>query len=107
MTHNKIRRLREDAGLTQIELARRLGVCQSTLSQYEKGLRDVPMTVRGKMTDLFGCDPLPDEPGNFAGLDIDIHVSSISDIPNALREFGELRPSLQDSNVRLRIVVGQ
>lgn len=107
MTHNEIRQFREDAGLTQIELARRLGVCQSTLSQYEKGLRDVPRTVRSKMADIFGRDPLPDEADISGGLDIDIHVNNVSDIPAALKRFAELRPSLPGDDIRLRIVVGQ
>lgn len=41
----RIRDLREDADLTQCELAKRLHIRQSTYSQYESGARQIPISV--------------------------------------------------------------
>lgn len=40
-----IREKREEAGLTQKDLARRVGVSESTLRMYELGLKEVPVDV--------------------------------------------------------------
>lgn len=41
----RIRDMREDADLTQSELAKRLFIRQSTYSQYENGSRQIPLPV--------------------------------------------------------------
>ena len=41
---NRIRRLRQQAGLSQVELARRIGCLQSTLSDIETGKTDPKQT---------------------------------------------------------------
>ena len=41
--HNKLRALREARGWTQVELARRSGVAQSTISSIESGVRGANM----------------------------------------------------------------
>ena len=41
----RIRDMREDADLTQSELAKRLFIRQSTYSQYESGSRQIPLSV--------------------------------------------------------------
>lgn len=40
----RLRRLREDRGLTQEEVARRAGFTAKYLSECERGLRDLPIT---------------------------------------------------------------
>lgn len=39
MTTAEIRQIRERLNLTQVEFARELGVCQGTVSHWEKGIR--------------------------------------------------------------------
>lgn len=41
----RLRDLREDRDMTQVELAECLHVAQSTLSQYENGQRQLPMEL--------------------------------------------------------------
>lgn len=41
---NRIRQLRQNAGLSQVELARRIGCLQSTLSDIETGKQDPKQT---------------------------------------------------------------
>ena len=54
MNTNPIQKLRLDAGMNQAELARRLGVPQSRVSRWEKGVcPHPPMTKR--LAKLFGC----------------------------------------------------
>ena len=40
-----LRRRRELLGMTQADLARRAGISQSAISNYEAGRRDVPLTM--------------------------------------------------------------
>lgn len=44
-----VKSIREGKKITQTEFASRLGVHKSTLSKYEKGLRNIPMDDIGKM----------------------------------------------------------
>jgi DNA-binding transcriptional regulator YiaG len=44
-------KLREDAGLTQVELAEKLNVCQSSISQWESGTTKIPARMV-KLIDL-------------------------------------------------------
>jgi putative transcriptional regulator len=39
MTTAEIRQIRERLNLTQVEFAKELGVCQGTVSHWEKGIR--------------------------------------------------------------------
>ena len=49
----RIRDLREDADLHQIEVAEKLGMSQSGYSRYEAGERDIPTEVLIKLADLY------------------------------------------------------
>lgn len=49
----RIRDLREDADLNQIEVAEKLGMSQSGYSRYEAGERDIPTEVLIKLADLY------------------------------------------------------
>lgn len=52
---NRIKKLRQEMGLTQIELANKLKVSQSTLSYWEKGTYDADNESLKKLADLFSC----------------------------------------------------
>ena len=47
MTGRGLRRIRRRLGLTQVELAKRLGRHQQTISDYERGTPGVPVMVGG------------------------------------------------------------
>ncbi len=42
----KVKKLREEKGLTQAELANMIGIAQPTIAQYEKGMK-VPTIITG------------------------------------------------------------
>lgn len=50
---NRIKELRKEAGLTQADLASKLGVNTVTLSRYETGDRNPKLDKLEKMADLF------------------------------------------------------
>ena len=51
----KIKKYRIEKNMTQIDLANRLCVQQSTVSQWEKGRITPPLDKLIAMSDLFGC----------------------------------------------------
>lgn len=51
----KFRRLREDAGLTQAQVAKFLGVDQSYVSKFEAEKRQLNMDLLMQAATLFGC----------------------------------------------------
>ena len=50
----RIRDLREDADLTQKEVARQLLCDQSLYSKYERGERPLPLELAVRLADLYG-----------------------------------------------------
>ena len=46
--------LRRERGLTQAELAARLGISKSAVSMYERGNREPELSLLEKMADFFG-----------------------------------------------------
>lgn len=48
--------LREANGFTQDQMASYLDVNRSAYANYESGLRDVPLNVLERCSDLFGCE---------------------------------------------------
>lgn len=55
-----LKELRKQAGLTQVQLAKRTGIAQSTLSGYENGRYDVhSMTLDNalRLSRALGCHP--------------------------------------------------
>lgn len=48
-------KLRKDAGMSQFELAERLGVSQQTISKYEKGTRQPDNATLLKLSEIFNC----------------------------------------------------
>lgn len=52
--HKKIRNLREMAGMSQTDLAARLGVKPCTVSRWESGEKVPELTTLLKLADVFG-----------------------------------------------------
>ena len=50
----KLSQLRRQAGLTQAEMAKRLGISKSAVSMYERGNREPELDLLQEMADLFG-----------------------------------------------------
>ena len=50
---NNLKRLRKDKGMGQVELAKLLGIGQSSYSRYEVGLTDIPTDILTKLVDIF------------------------------------------------------
>lgn len=49
----KLKNLRKAAGLTQVELAKKLGIAQSTLASYERGLREPDFEMLKQISSFF------------------------------------------------------
>lgn len=49
----RLKDLREDNDLTQIQIAQLLNVRQNTYSQYENGKRDIPINLLWKLADFY------------------------------------------------------
>lgn len=57
MNHQQLKVGRRQAGLTQLEAAKRLGTSQPYLSQLEKGLRTVTLELAVRATRAYGLSP--------------------------------------------------
>lgn len=55
MRRNRIREYREARGMSQAELAKRLGVNQTMISAYEQGVKAPRLHRLDALTALFGC----------------------------------------------------
>ncbi len=53
MEYERIRNLREDADMTQQQMADLLFINRRTYSGYETGVRMIPTEVLGKIADIF------------------------------------------------------
>lgn len=49
----RIRDLREDSDLTQLELSKQLNISQRAYSHYEKGTRDIPINILIAIADFY------------------------------------------------------
>lgn len=54
MIYNRIKELRIDKDLSQKELADILNVTRSAYSNYENGIRDVPVEILAQLADYYG-----------------------------------------------------
>jgi len=52
---DNIKRMREDRGLTQQQLAENLGNNRSNISQWETGFTEPKRTVRNRLVKIFDC----------------------------------------------------
>lgn len=88
MDFQRIREARKAAGITQDELAKKLGVNRATISKYETGAIDLPSSQLQRLADALGVHVLELVGVSKAFAPYDITVSgmdadSISDITNA------------------------
>lgn len=51
--HNRLRELREDADLSQVQLARLLDMSQTGYSKYETGENDIPTSILIKLSKIY------------------------------------------------------
>lgn len=75
----KLKKLRQTAGLTQAEVAVRLGVSASTVGMYEQGRREPDLETTQKICKLYGITP-----DYLVNADFDA-PSEISDMINEFR----------------------
>lgn len=52
--NNNLRAIRKQKGIGQVELAKELGIGQSSYSRYEAGITNIPMDILSKLADIFG-----------------------------------------------------
>jgi transcriptional regulator with XRE-family HTH domain len=52
-----IKRVREEAGLTQTAMARRLGISQPTLHRLERGDQNITLRILGQLCSALRCEP--------------------------------------------------
>lgn len=50
----RIKNLREDLDLTQKQIAERLYINRSAYSNYESGIRSIPIEILSELADIFG-----------------------------------------------------
>ena len=96
-----IKEKREQAGLTQKDLARRIGVCESTLRMYELGLKTTPhdvanvaaVALRAPEICFAKCSECPTNWLSICLLDADQHPST--EVLQVLREAQEAIESVE------------
>ena len=54
--HNIFKQLRMASGLTQVEMAEKLGISRSTIGMYETGAREPDFEILELIADLFNVD---------------------------------------------------
>lgn len=52
---NRIRNLREDADLSQAQLAKQFNISQRAYSHYESGDRKIPLDLLIELADFYNC----------------------------------------------------
>ena len=94
MLHEQIRRLRAAQGITQVELAHRLGVSKQSVSNWENNNIQPSIELLERLADLFGVstDCLLDRCGHHT-LDVsgltDRQIAHLRQLVEDLREAGE------------------
>jgi predicted transcriptional regulator/DNA-binding XRE family transcriptional regulator len=108
----RLRRLREEHGLSQTDLARHLAISPSYLNQIEHDVRPLTAPVLIRATELFGVDPAVfaphDTPQLVAGLrEALAGTGSIADLSELATRLPELAESIIDLHRRYREVSDQ
>ncbi|WP_433065337.1 short-chain fatty acyl-CoA regulator family protein [Dactylosporangium sp. CS-033363] len=108
----RLRRLREEHGLSQTDLARHLAISPSYLNQIEHDVRPLTAPVLIRATELFGIDPAVfaqhDTPQLVAGLrEALAGAGSIADLSELASRLPELAESIIDLHRRYRQVSDQ
>lgn len=96
----KIKELREAAGMTQTDLAERVGVSKSVVSAYEKGIRNPSHKTLESIAETFGVSLLSFfEKGYFPNEAVTINISDLTSEQQKIifSLINEFRKSNQDS----------
>ena len=76
---DKIKELREKSGMTQTDLAERVGVSKSVVSAYEKGIRNPSNKVLEQIAEIYGVSLLSFfEKGHWEHEAITINISDLT-----------------------------
>ncbi|MFI5907892.1 short-chain fatty acyl-CoA regulator family protein [Dactylosporangium sp. NPDC051541] len=108
----RLRRLREEHGLSQTDLARHLAISPSYLNQIEHDVRPLTAPVLIRATELFGVDPAVfaphDTPQLVAGLrEALAGTGSVADLSELATRLPDLAESIIDLYRRYRQVSDQ
>ncbi|WP_436531997.1 short-chain fatty acyl-CoA regulator family protein [Actinoplanes sp. HUAS TT8] len=110
--HAKLRRLRREHGLSQIELARRLEISTSYLNQIEQSLRPLTAAVLLRIAEVLGVDPefFSDADEERLGTDLRAALAdeasgtelSATDVSEMIRDYPEIARALVALHHRYR-----
>jgi predicted transcriptional regulator/DNA-binding XRE family transcriptional regulator len=105
----RLRRLREDRGISQIELARQLNISASYLNQIEHDSRPLTVPVLMRITEMFGIDPTVfaphDTPRLVSGLREALTArASLADLTELATRLPEVAEAVIDLHRRYRQV---
>ena len=81
-----VRRLRQERGMTQAELAARLGLGRTSVTNLEKGQQSPPLSMLPEIARALGVDPL--------------HLIAIAVRPGGRAEAGTLAATVHDKDLR-------
>ena len=79
---NNIASLRKEKGMTQVDLAKLIGISQSALSQYEADKRTPDSKTLIKMAEIFQCTPnkVLGIPEDKKSISVDVSKLSMTDV---------------------------
>ncbi|NLL91534.1 MAG: helix-turn-helix transcriptional regulator [Ruminococcaceae bacterium] len=88
--------LRKEAGITQKEAAKNLGISQALLSHYERGIRECGLEFLVKVADYYGvsCDYLLGRSPDRSGLMLKVEDIPLPDDKGDARYRGSVLPTL-------------
>lgn len=102
-TGEVLKKARIDAGMTQAELAQRLGVTPQTVSQYERGIKNPKIETLRKFADALGVTP-----GYLLYGDTDPVQRSLFDAEDTAKALkGELQKSLETGKITPALTNGK
>ena len=93
MSSNRLRELRKKKGLTQVELAERLGVTQTAIYKLETGASDLDMKWMEKLSKALEVKP-------YELLPIEWQPQEISEDERQLLELFRKKTDTQDSQIQ-------
>lgn len=108
----RLRRLREEHGLSQVELARQLAISPSYLNQLEHDVRPMTVPVLIRVTELFGVDTAYFAPHDTPRLVADLREAlparaAVGDLVEVAGKFPEVAEAVIDLYRRYRQVADQ
>ncbi|GGK03112.1 XRE family transcriptional regulator [Pilimelia anulata] len=104
---NRLRRLREERGLSQVDLARQLGISPSYLNQIEHDSRPLTVPVLIRITEVFGVDTAYFAPHDTPRLVADLREAlparaTLPDLTELARRLPEVAEAVIDLYRRYR-----